>query len=134
MKALTDWGLPDSSVLVRVDFNVPQDDEGVVLDDTGIRAVLPVDQIMVVDEDVRTGREFTGDWMGVDTVPDTAFQYAEARAASGRVTLAGGGETGGLIQKPGPKDTLTHRFTGDGSFLQYLAQDSLPAFNALKGG
>ncbi|WP_166260667.1 phosphoglycerate kinase [Marinobacter salicampi] len=41
MKTLSDLDLTNSRALVRVDFNVPQNDEGMVLDDSRMRAALP---------------------------------------------------------------------------------------------
>ena len=41
MKSIRDVDLKDKRVLMRVDFNVPMDDNGSIIDDTRIVAAIP---------------------------------------------------------------------------------------------
>lgn len=162
MKTSSDLDLTNSRVLVRMDFNVPLDDDGTVLDDSRIRAalpslryllgknatcvlmshlgrpgdklvaqlslapvaeklaqrlpdnrirhcdevvgsraeeraqslegdeiLLPTDHVMGMQDEVRTGREINGDWMGVDIGPDTASRYTQAIGTAATVVWNG---------------------------------------------
>ncbi|CAM4190978.1 phosphoglycerate kinase [Vreelandella rituensis] len=49
-----------------------------ILDKAGDKLLLPTDHVMAIEEETRTGREITGDWMGMDIGPHTASRYAKA--------------------------------------------------------
>ncbi len=58
---------------------------------------------------------------------------AEAIAASGAYSLAGGGETLAAIAKYGVGAGISYQSTGGGAFLEYLAGVTLPAVAVLEG-
>jgi phosphoglycerate kinase len=57
---------------------------------------------------------------------------AEAIAASGAYSLAGGGETLAAIAKYGVADRLSYISTGGGAFLEFLEGRKLPAIEVLE--
>jgi len=58
---------------------------------------------------------------------------ARAVAASGAVSIVGGGDSIAAVKKAGVKDKISHISTGGGASLEYIAYDSLPGIDALEG-
>ncbi len=58
-------------------------------------------------------------------------KVAEAVAASGAVSIVGGGDSVSAVKKAGVKDKITHISTGGGASLEFLADETLPGLEAL---
>ena len=59
-------------------------------------------------------------------------QVARAVAASGAVSIVGGGDSIAAVKKAGVKDKISHISTGGGASLEYIAYESLPGIDALE--
>ena len=59
-------------------------------------------------------------------------QVAQAVAASGAVSIVGGGDSIAAVKKAGVKDKISHISTGGGASLEYIAYESLPGIDALE--
>jgi len=57
---------------------------------------------------------------------------ARAVAASGAVSIVGGGDSIAAVKKAGVKDKISHISTGGGASLEYIAYESLPGIDALE--
>ncbi len=58
-------------------------------------------------------------------------KIAEAVAASGAVSIVGGGDSVSAVKKAGVKDKISHISTGGGASLEFLADETLPGLEAL---
>ncbi len=57
---------------------------------------------------------------------------ARAVAASGAVSIVGGGDSIAAVKKAGVRDKISHISTGGGASLEYIAYGSLPGIDALE--
>jgi phosphoglycerate kinase len=57
---------------------------------------------------------------------------AKAVAASGAVSIVGGGDSVAAVKKAGVKDKISHISTGGGASLEYVAYETLPGITALE--
>ena len=72
--------------------------------------------------------------LGVFEMPNFAvgtMAIAEKVAASGAVTIIGGGDSVSAIKKSGMADRITHISTGGGASMEYLEKGELVGINAL---
>jgi phosphoglycerate kinase len=73
--------------------------------------------------------------MGVFEIPEFSAgtrRLAELVAASGAVTVIGGGESVAAVQQAGLADRMTHISTGGGATLEFLEGRTLPGVQALE--
>jgi len=59
-------------------------------------------------------------------------KVAQAVAASGAVSIVGGGDSIAAVKKAGVMDKISHISTGGGASLEYIAYESLPGLDALE--
>ena len=59
-------------------------------------------------------------------------KIARAVAASGAVSIVGGGDSIAAVKKAGVKDKISHISTGGGASLEFIAYESLPGIDALE--
>jgi len=59
-------------------------------------------------------------------------KIAQAVAASGAVSIVGGGDSIAAVKKAGVKDKISYISTGGGASLEYIAYESLPGIDALE--
>lgn len=112
--------------------------------------VVPVDAIPAdwqgVDIGPETRKKFAAAVAGAGTVvwngPMGIFEFArfaegtramaEALAASGAVTIVGGGDSAAAVEQLGFADKMTHISTGGGASLEFLEGRTLPGVAALQ--
>jgi phosphoglycerate kinase len=112
--------------------------------------VVPIDRIpadmMGVDIGPATVERFTQEiasagtiiWNGPLGVFETepfdrgTNEIARALAASGAVTIIGGGDSASAVEKAGVADKMTHISTGGGASLEYLEGRELPGIAVLQ--
>ncbi|MDD8026826.1 MAG: phosphoglycerate kinase [Acidobacteriota bacterium] len=73
--------------------------------------------------------------LGVFEVPAFAqgtVKIAEAVAASGAVSIVGGGDSIAAVDKAGVSSKITHISTGGGASLEFVANQTLPGIEALE--
>ena len=68
----------------------------------------------------------------IDQFARGTIGIAQAVAASGAVTIVGGGDSIAAVEKAGVTDKITHISTGGGASLEYLAYGTLPGIEALE--
>jgi len=118
--------------------------------ETARAEIKPVDQVddddMILDIGPKTAATFAQSLSGAGTIvwngPVGVFEFsqfgqgtralAQAIAASGAFSLAGGGETLAAIAKYGVTDGISYISTGGGAFLEFLEGKKLPAIEILE--
>jgi phosphoglycerate kinase len=73
--------------------------------------------------------------MGIFEIEEFAkgtIGIAKAVAASGAVSIVGGGDSVAAVKKAGVKDKISHISTGGGASLEYVAYETLPGITALE--
>jgi phosphoglycerate kinase len=68
----------------------------------------------------------------IDKFAVGTMKIAEAVAASGAVSIVGGGDSIAAVKKAGVKDRISHISTGGGASLEFLAYETLPGIEALE--
>ncbi len=134
-----------------VGFHLPQDhvlarapEAGA---DTRVVETLPFpDDMMGVDIGPKTVATYAAVIAGAKTIfwngPMGIFEIepfskgtigvAQAVAASGAVSIVGGGDSAAAVKKAGVRDRISHISTGGGASLEYIAYETLPGITALE--
>jgi len=68
----------------------------------------------------------------IDEFAKGTIGVAQAVAASGAVSIVGGGDSIAAVKKAGVKDKISHISTGGGASLEYIAYETLPGITALE--
>jgi phosphoglycerate kinase len=68
----------------------------------------------------------------IDKFAVGTVKVAEAVAASGAISIVGGGDSIAAVRKAGVTDKITHISTGGGASLEFLAYETLPGIEALE--
>jgi phosphoglycerate kinase len=68
----------------------------------------------------------------IDEFAKGTIGVAQAVAASGAVSIVGGGDSIAAVKKAGVKDKISHISTGGGASLEYVAYETLPGITALE--
>ncbi len=68
----------------------------------------------------------------IDKFAVGTMKIAEAVAASGAISIVGGGDSIAAVKKAGVTDRITHISTGGGASLEFLAYETLPGIEALE--
>ena len=68
----------------------------------------------------------------IDKFAKGTMGIAEAVAASGAISIVGGGDSIAAIKKAGVTDKISHISTGGGASLEFLAYETLPGIDALE--
>lgn len=115
--------------------------------DTQIAEVLPFpEDLMGVDIGPKTveayaaviGQAQTIFWNGpmgifeIENFSRGTVGIARAVAASGAVSIVGGGDSIAAVKKAGVKDRISHISTGGGASLEFIAYGTLPGIEALE--
>jgi phosphoglycerate kinase len=68
----------------------------------------------------------------IDEFAQGTIGVAKAVAASGAVSIVGGGDSVAAVKKAGVRDKISHISTGGGASLEYVAYETLPGITALE--
>ncbi len=68
----------------------------------------------------------------IDEFAQGTIGVAKAVAASGAISIVGGGDSVAAIKKAGVRDKISHISTGGGASLEYVAYETLPGITALE--
>jgi phosphoglycerate kinase len=67
----------------------------------------------------------------IDEFAKGTIGIAKAVAASGAISIVGGGDSIAAVKKAGVQDRISHLSTGGGASLEYVAYETLPGITAL---
>lgn len=68
----------------------------------------------------------------IDEFAKGTIGIAKAVAASGAISIVGGGDSIAAVKKAGVEDRISHLSTGGGASLEYVAYETLPGITALE--